>query len=351
MSGETESTPVGQLLLARLLVAGDKGATGAEIRKALEPLVGHRWAGAALTEQLGQGLADLEAAGLVSVTRVKKTERRALTEEGRRRTVEMLGVDTLPAKNAWDAVKKKSLAALALGLPTPAPKEFSGEPGFKAALLKVRYGLPGGDFPKLPDALGALAWTLLGFEPGPKFNVQAVEAALILRQLGDPGKIGPKPNPGKEVTRLLAREVGARKSGTNELRLAALRHWVDGDPIAAGTVAPPPRPAPAPPAVVDAAPPLDLTTFARRVVDAARSSPSGRFGDNKVFVAHVWRVLQGDPAFGAMGPDGFKNRLAEANNARLIDLSRADMVEAMDPDDVRLSEVRYLNASFHFVRI
>ncbi len=40
-----------------------------------------------------------------------------------------------------------------------------------------------------------------------------------------------------------------------------------------------------------------------------------------------------------------------ANNARLLDLSRADLVQAMDPDDVRLSEVNYLNATFHFVRI
>ncbi len=47
----------------------------------------------------------------------------------------------------------------------------------------------------------------------------------------------------------------------------------------------------------------------------------------------------------------FKQRLAEANNARLLDLSRADLVQAMDPDDVRLSEVTYLNAAFHFIRI
>jgi hypothetical protein len=47
----------------------------------------------------------------------------------------------------------------------------------------------------------------------------------------------------------------------------------------------------------------------------------------------------------------FKQRLAEANNARLLDLSRADLVQAMDPDDVHLSEVTYLNAVFHFIRI
>ena len=80
--------------------------------------------------------------------------------------------------------------------------------------------------------------------------------------------------------------------------------------------------------------------------------PTGRFGDSKVFIAHVWRAqLQSDPAFRTMDLAAFKERLAEANNARLLDLSRADLVQAMDPDDVRQSEVHYLNATFHFVRI
>jgi hypothetical protein len=61
--------------------------------------------------------------------------------------------------------------------------------------------------------------------------------------------------------------------------------------------------------------------------------------------------LQDDAVIGPLGLDGFKRRLAEANNARLLDLSRADMVEAMDFDDVRLSEIPYLGATFHFVRI
>ena len=57
------------------------------------------------------------------------------------------------------------------------------------------------------------------------------------------------------------------------------------------------------------------------------------------------------PTFRTMDLDAFKERLAEANNARLLDLSRADLVQAMDPEDVRESEVHYLNATFHFVRI
>jgi hypothetical protein len=96
---------------------------------------------------------------------------------------------------------------------------------------------------------------------------------------------------------------------------------------------------------------VDLPGFAERVRAGARSCPSGRLGDNKVFVVHVWRALRGDPAVAGLDLDGFKRRLAEANHARLLDLGRADLVEAMDPEDVRLSEVHYLGATFHFVRI
>jgi hypothetical protein len=350
MNGQTEVTPIGQLVLARLLVAGDKGATGTEIKKALEPLIRHRWAGAELTEALEQALAGLETAGLIARTRKGKTERGTLTPLGRRHTLEVLGLDLLPPGTTWDKVKKVYLAALALGLPTPrgeAAARFGRDTGFQAALLKAQFGLPLDDFPqKLEDVIGALSWTLMGFPPGRKFDAKSVQAALLHRALGDDRELGPKPDPKKEAARLLARKAGARQAGKDELRLAVIRHWVDGQPAAPE----PPQPvdAPEPPG---AAAPLDLGTFARRVQEAARSSPSGRFGDNKVFIAHVWRALKEDPAFAALGPDGFKRRLAEANNARLLDLSRADLVEAMDPEDVRLSEVPYLGATFHFIRI
>ena len=46
----------------------------------------------------------------------------------------------------------------------------------------------------------------------------------------------------------------------------------------------------------------------------------------------------------------FKNRLVQAHRARLLELGRADLVEAMDPADVRESATPYLNAVYHFVR-
>ncbi len=338
---------VDQLVLARLLVAGEKGATTSEIKKTLDPLLGHRFAGAALAERLAQALVSLESAGLVHRTRKGKTERGTRTPEGERHAMQFLGLDHLPSALKWDPIKKAYLAARALGLPPPKDKTIkhvSGDAGFKAALLKTQFDLPLDDYPTFDQAIDALIWKLLGFEAGPgaKFNVKTVKAALLRRELEGSTHVDPKADPKKEATKLLAKKVGARQSAKDELRLAALRHWIDGE---YATLTPTPAPAPAPVA------PLDLDTFARWVLEAARSSPTGRFGDDKVFVVHVFRILSHDPVFAAMGLDGFKQKLAEANNARRLDLSRANMVEAMDPSDVELSKVTYLGAEFHFICI
>ena len=344
MSGRIEMTPVGELVLARLLVAGEKGATASEEKKALGPLLKHRWDGSALAEQIERTLDDLGAAGLVARVKKGKTTRDSLTPEGARHVLAALGLDALPPKTTWDKLKKSVLAARALGLPARSEEEakrFATDNGFKAALLKARFDLPLEAHPKLDAAIDALAWTLLGFAPGRKFDVKTVQTALIRRALGEPDSleaaVKAKPDPKKEAAKLLAKTVGARQSSLDELRLAVFRDWIDQKP----------KPGPS----AGSGPEPDLPAFARRVVEAARSSRTGRFGDDKVFVVHVWRALQADPAFAAMGLDGFKQRLAEANNARLLDLSRADLVEAMDPEDVRTSEVRYLDATFHFVRV
>lgn len=347
-----EIAAVGRLVLARLLVAGAKGATPSELTKALEPLLKHRWAGAALAEQLARALDELGTAGLVVRIRKGRSDRSTLTPAGERRTLESLGLDQLPPGITWDQLKKTTLTALALGLPTPkdkAAKSFGGDPGFKAALLRATFDLPLDAFPSFDQAIDALSWKLIGFapEPGTKFALKAVKAALIRRARGDGQEVDPKADPKSEATKLLAREVGARQSGKDELRLAALRHWVDRTSDAPE----PPRPSPAPVLAPTPTVPLDLDTFARRVREGARSSPSGRFGENKVFVVHVYRALRDDPEIAALGLDGFKRRLAEANNARRLNLSRADMVEAMDPEDVRLSEISYLGAHYHFVLI
>ena len=310
--------------------------------------------GAALTERIEHTLAALESMGLLALI-PGKTKKAApkfvLTAEGHRHGLEFLGVPQLRPKTTWAVLRKTYLPACALGIPASSEalfKALSSEPAFQAVLLKRQYGLSIAELPKPDQATDGLAWKLIGFEgEDRKFNPKNVKTALFNRALGD----GRAADFKKAATRLLAQRIGARRDDPKELRDAVVRSLIDQDENGA---APPnqrelaPILAFVPP---PARPPVDLRSFAEQVKSTARDCPTGRFGDNKVFIAHVWKALQVDPAFRTMELAAFKEHLAEANNARLLDLSRADLVQAMDPDDVRQSEVHYLNATFHFVRI
>jgi hypothetical protein len=94
-----------------------------------------------------------------------------------------------------------------------------------------------------------------------------------------------------------------------------------------------------------------LTKFAADTLAAARAIETGRFGDNKVFISQVWNRLCAQREFATMTLGQFKVRLIEAHRRRLLELSRADLVERMDPRDVAESETRYLDGVFHLLRI
>jgi hypothetical protein len=272
-----------------------------------------------------------------------------LTLDGRRRALAFLGIDELKPKTTWTTLKKVHLPARVLGIPAASDatiKALSSDPIFKAVLLKQEYDLPVAVLPRLDDVIDALVWRLLGFRnTARKLDLKALKTALLNRELGD----GRATDFKKAANQLLARRLGARRDDSKELRDAVLRGWIDRDPALRAGGEQTRKSLPIPP--VSPLPAFDLATFAERVKAAAGGCVTGRYGDNKVFIAHVWKVFQSDPLFQNMDLAAFKHYLAEANNARLLDLSRADLVQAMNPDDVRQSEVRYMNASFHFVRI
>lgn len=70
-----------------------------------------------------------------------------------------------------------------------------------------------------------------------------------------------------------------------------------------------------------------------------------------MFIAPLWRSAQREPSFPRLSLPEFKQRLVEANSRNLVHLSRADLVQAMDPQSVAESETTHLNATFHFVLI
>lgn len=107
-----------------------------------------------------------------------------------------------------------------------------------------------------------------------------------------------------------------------------------------------------PPKTPERADPPDLATFAGQAKAAGNATgKSGRFGADKVFVGDLHRTYQS--MYGPISLERFKARLSEANNKRHLDVSRADMVEAMDPAKVRESESTHTgtSAQFHFLRV
>jgi hypothetical protein len=340
--------PIESLILVRLLPAGENGAKTTDIRKDLEPLLDHRWSGNALTEVLDRSLIKLISHQLV-INKPAKSKKAhpavSLTAEGRMAALAFLRVSELPAKPkpSWASLKKALLLAPALGLPGTGAW-FSKDDNLRATLLAVHYDLPLAENPTLKQAKAEWLRRMLGMGPREKVTLETVQAALFRRESAEDQPLPPK----RALDRLLAMRVCAPRDDTRSLRDAILRAWVTGNgqpalhrPVPDTSNETLFRPAVSP----------DFRTFAQKVKAAARDCPDGRYGDNKVFIIHVWRLLQGDPEFQGVTLDAFKQRLADANNARLIDLGRADLVQAMDREDVQLSEVNYLNATFHFIRI
>ena len=204
----------------------------------------------------------------------------------------------------------------------------------------------------LPRALGATAANRLGVA-----EADGLRAAL-LRKLFLSGARGAD-SLRAAVDQLLAKTLKTPRVSMSEFRLAALRGWLaEGDAVAG--IADPGRAATgtgdlAATGVSDPgynkALPDDLPTFAALVRDTARRCETGRFGEDKIFIAHVWRALL---AAGRAAPSEeavFKDRLGRAHAAGSLTLSRADLTGAFDPSDVQASETRYLNATFHFLRL
>jgi hypothetical protein len=99
----------------------------------------------------------------------------------------------------------------------------------------------------------------------------------------------------------------------------------------------------------NAAPGFQLADFARAVQAAAERPEVTRFHADRAFIGSVWEHMRGHNPVGTMSLEEFKKKLVEAHRERLLHISRADLIGAMDPREVERSEARYQDATFHFV--
>lgn len=301
----------GGLILCWLLTrAGEEGTRG-NLNRAFESLLGPRGSAAEGRPTVEESLAALHRAGQVERAKPPKRTALVLTDRGKRAILKELDLKSLPKGSDWGDVKKRYLVARALEL-QPTVTQAGGKPPGGAGPTSLgnlarHHELGLGDSPTLDQVRDALAWRALGIKDGGPFTETAVLKLLSSRTLGAAMSL----EPGEVLQQPVVKGGGALDPG-----------WPEDDDRA----------------------------FAARVLAAARASKTGRFGDHKVFIAHVFRQLGATGAAGA-DLDAFKARLVSAHRSGLLSLSRADLVEAMAPEDVDASEARYLSATFHFVGI
>jgi hypothetical protein len=334
---DTADTRLTGLALSWLTTRADRRGTRNELEGALWPFVEHRLSRAEWKARFDALLAGLLGDGLVTERGRSGLE---LTAQGRTRALGFLHLESLPRGLTWKKLKATYLLARTLDLsPTKAVlARLSDADGVRAALLKRDHPVTDADAPSLAQMRDRLLWRQLGVETDRPFTLGAVQAHLLGQLLETETK-----DPRKAVEQLAARAAGATRVDAEAVRLSLLRRWAMPEPGATPATAPTDAPAPTPER--DTEPQDSVASFAERVLAVARALPTGRFGQNKVFISHVWKALQ--PEWGSR--EAFDVALLEANRTRRLSLTRADLVSAMDPRDVAESEVRSYGASFHFV--
>jgi len=354
---------IGGLILVWLLTRTKRDGEGtrSELGKALESTLAHRWSAAEQPQVIDDEIVALERARSIEFPRKGALK---LTRRGRSAVLTALGMVALPDKFDWRVAKSRYLYQRPLDIAPPPKKDKKKGRGdskrLRAALLARHHGFELGEAPTMLQVRDALAWRELGIETTDPFTQGAVLEVLLNRILGTK-----KPLPVDEVLeQLVASAIGARRGGALELKNALLRRWISDAEEDAPGATPPEAPGPGPnggagrtqndgaptPPVEIPVPPEDEKGFAERVLATARALETGRFGDNKVFISHVFRRLADEGAV-AGDTESFKARLVSAHVNGLLSLSRADMVEMMKPEDVDASATRYSGATFHFVRI
>ncbi|PTL75416.1 hypothetical protein [Vitiosangium sp. GDMCC 1.1324] len=340
---DTVDTRLTGLALSWLTTRPQRRGTRKALEDALRPFVENRFSRAEWKERSEALVAELLRGSQVAERGRDGLE---LTAEGRKQVLRFLSQDALPRGMTWKKLKATHLQARSLSLPPSRATLtwLAKASGLRAAVLKRRYGVEGKEDPTLEQVRDRLLWRQLGVETDRPFTLSAVQAHLLSKILEMEVS-----NPRRGVEQLAARAVGATRVDAEVVRIAALRGWLmpstESTSVANAGRDTVPSSAAAP-AATTLSPTSTTEAFAKHVLEVARTVPAGgRFGPNKVFIAHVWRALQ--PEWSSR--EAFNAALLEANRARHLSLSRADLVSVMNPSDVAESEVRSHGASFHFV--
>lgn len=278
-----------------------------------------------------------------------KTKRPMLTDTGRLQALSALGLKTLPAKLDWPRARR--MLALQVLAPGEAPGDKLSADAIATQILIAQHGLPS-SVRTLTQAIERLAWRALAVETDAPFTAAAAQRHLLRDLVPADARAT-----GSAWRRLFAmKAVQARDNSADALARALL---MSTKPLRVETSKPTTaRDQPRDKRLGvgnDNAPGSglqpSLADFAQAVCHAARSPQVRRFHGDRAFIGSVWEHMHASKMIGEMSLDEFKARLISAHRKRLIEIVRADLVGAMDPNEVRRSEARHDNATYHFVAL
>lgn len=339
-----------ELIPIRFLACSANGLTISEVKKSLTPVF-HQ---APSSNEWLQTLQQLTEHGLLKKTGKSRFQ---ITVAGREQALQKLDLPSLPPTLRWLTLRNCYLIAALLGLPAPINERdrlaITSADGLRAAILANAFKLTTSAYSSLIKVRDNLLWQQLA-QPADSANLQcklaasnithakpftagSVAALLLSGILGTERELSWD----SALKQLAAKAAGARRISPEELRLAILRTATQ--PLQQPEILekqPPQQPEP-----------LNLEHFANQVNQSARRCQTGKFGDNKLFISHVWHQIEREGNTFGLDLNEFKYYLILANNKGLVNLSRADLPYAMDQDAVSLSETLYLNSTFHFIRL
>ena len=324
-------TAVADLVLVRMALPGKNPVGPKDVRKDVGKLLGFEFS----VVQLDEIRNELATAGFLTKG---KRQTFTLNDTGRERALRFLGIDELPPRMNWSLAVSKYLFPKATGLSADAAAKLDSGDRLAAFILKRKYELTGQAGSTVSQVLEAVACRELGFSDETTLN--GVMCFVLNRLIGSDGLAKDK----------LAQQLPLFETGLTSVKADAVRNKIVRDWLGGAPLTPQPHESsPAEPLLPSGA--VRLGGLRRdRARRLAEGSPAeDRFHDNKVFIAPLWRASQREPSFPPLSLREFKLRLVEANSQNLLYLSRADLVQAMDPQLVSDSETAYLNATFHFV--
>ncbi len=220
----------------------------------------------------------------------------------------------------WQRLVDHVLPALALGLEATDSTKLAGRDAWTAAAAARILGIwETGKPPSLSAVCDAFAWRTLGLPGRAKRCPPEVRALFLQRELASSAGAADR-----QLRLFVAR---ALETGTElrAIRDGLVRRWIQDQPLHAAR---------------------DLVAEVKRL---AASTTHGVFGDRKIFISSLWDELRRDRHWASLALADFKTGLVAAQRAGMLELARADLVAAMDPELVAASEIRDGGASFHFM--